>query len=117
MFNVGGGELLVISLLALIVLGPKRLPEAARQVGKVMGDIRRLSSGFQDEVRTAFDATEQERTPTSRRDVLSGPAAAEVPSSTARAIASVSELPVAPALGDDGLDDVAEAESQQPPGA
>ena len=47
MFNIGGGEVLVILLLALIVLGPQRLPEAARQVGKVMGELRRMSSGFQ----------------------------------------------------------------------
>ena len=33
MFNVGGGEVLVIALIALIVLGPQRLPDAARQVG------------------------------------------------------------------------------------
>lgn len=56
MFNVGGGELLVILLVALIVLGPQRLPGAARQVGRVMGDIRRISSGFQDELKNAFDA-------------------------------------------------------------
>ena len=37
MFNVGGGELLVILLIALIVLGPQRLPDAARQIGKAMG--------------------------------------------------------------------------------
>jgi sec-independent protein translocase protein TatB len=56
MFNVGGGELLAILLVALIVLGPQRLPGAARQVGRVMGDIRRISSGFQDELKNAFDA-------------------------------------------------------------
>ena len=56
MFNVGGGELLVILLVALIVLGPQRLPEAARQVGRVMGDIRRISGGFQQELKDAFDA-------------------------------------------------------------
>jgi sec-independent protein translocase protein TatB len=55
MFNVGGGELLVILLVALIVLGPKRLPEAARTVGKVVGEVRRLSTGFQRELREAFD--------------------------------------------------------------
>jgi sec-independent protein translocase protein TatB len=58
MFNLGGGELLVIALIALIVLGPTRLPEAARTVGKVMGEIRRLSTGFQNEVRDAFADTE-----------------------------------------------------------
>jgi len=54
-FNVGGAELLVIMLLALIVLGPQRLPDAARQIGKVMGDLRRMSSGFQQELRSALD--------------------------------------------------------------
>lgn len=55
MFNVGGGELLVILLIALIVLGPQRLPDAARTVGRVMGDLRRISSGFQQELKDAFD--------------------------------------------------------------
>ncbi len=55
MFNVGGPELLVILFLALIVLGPQRLPDAARQIGKFMGELRRMSSGFQQELKTALD--------------------------------------------------------------
>ena len=55
MFNVGGGELLIIFLVALVVLGPTKLPEAARQLGKWMGEFRRLSAGFQAEVRDAMD--------------------------------------------------------------
>ena len=55
MFNVGGGELLVILLLALIVLGPQKLPEVARQVGGIMRELRKVSSGFQDEMRAAMD--------------------------------------------------------------
>ena len=51
MFNIGGGELIVILLIALIVLGPQRLPDAARQIGKAMGDLRRLSTGFQNEMK------------------------------------------------------------------
>jgi sec-independent protein translocase protein TatB len=43
MFNVGGGELLVILLIALMVLGPDRLPGFARKAGKIMGDVRRIS--------------------------------------------------------------------------
>jgi Tat protein translocase TatB subunit len=54
-FNIGGGEVLVILLLALIVLGPQRLPDAARQVGKAMSELRRLSSGFQQELKAAMD--------------------------------------------------------------
>ena len=59
MFNVGGGEVLVIALIALIVLGPNRLPGAARQAGKVLGDLRRISAGFQNEVRTAFEEADR----------------------------------------------------------
>jgi sec-independent protein translocase protein TatB len=55
MFNVGGGELLVIVLVALIVLGPQRLPDAVRTVGRVVGEVRRISSGFQQELRDAFE--------------------------------------------------------------
>jgi sec-independent protein translocase protein TatB len=70
MFNIGGGEFLVIALIALIVLGPQRLPEAARQVGKVMGDLRRLSSGFQNELKGALDDAERASKATPPRDVL-----------------------------------------------
>jgi sec-independent protein translocase protein TatB len=55
MFNVGGGELLVILLIALMVLGPDRLPGFAKKAGKVMGDVRRVSQGFQTEIRQAMD--------------------------------------------------------------
>ena len=67
MFNVGGGELLVIMLIALIVLGPQRLPDAARQVGRVVGDLRRISSGFQQELKDAFD-TDDAATPLRRKE-------------------------------------------------
>lgn len=55
MFNVGGGEVLVILLLALIVLGPDKLPNAAKQAGKYLGEFRRMSQGFQDEIKSAMD--------------------------------------------------------------
>ncbi len=62
MFNVGGGELLVILLIALIVLGPDKLPEAARKVGRVTSELRRMSQGFQQEIRQAMDITGSEST-------------------------------------------------------
>ncbi len=55
MFNVGGGEIIVIAFIALLVLGPQRLPEAARQAGRAMAELRRFSSGFQGELRAALD--------------------------------------------------------------
>ncbi len=53
MGNLGGAEILVILLVALIVLGPTKLPPAVRQIGKFVGEIRRLGQGFQQELREA----------------------------------------------------------------
>lgn len=60
MFNIGAGEFLVILVIALVVLGPERLPEAIRKMGQVMGELRKLSSGFQDELREALNEPLQE---------------------------------------------------------
>lgn len=58
MFNVGGGEIFLILLLALLLLGPDKLPDAARKVGKLLAEVRRVTSGFEEEVRTAMDLGE-----------------------------------------------------------
>ena len=55
MGNLGGGEILVILVVGLLVLGPQRLPAVGRQVGRVITEIRRVSSGFQEEFRAALD--------------------------------------------------------------
>jgi len=55
MGNLGGGEILVILLVGLLVLGPQRLPAVGRQVGRIVTEIRRVSSGFQEEFRAALD--------------------------------------------------------------
>jgi len=52
---LGPAEILVILVVALIVLGPSRLPEAGRQVGKALAEVRKWSQGFQDEVRSVMD--------------------------------------------------------------
>lgn len=51
MFNIGAGELVFILVAALLVLGPKRLPEFARTIGKFLRDFRRQT----DEVRTVVE--------------------------------------------------------------
>ena len=55
MGNLGGGEILVILLVGLLVLGPQRLPTVGRQVARMVTEIRRVSSGFQEEFRAALD--------------------------------------------------------------
>jgi Tat protein translocase TatB subunit len=53
-FNIGPEKLILLFVLALIVLGPSRLPEAARSLGKMVGELRRMSGGFQKEVQEAL---------------------------------------------------------------
>ena len=53
MFGIGTPELLVILVVALIVLGPERMPEIARALGKAMAELRRATSGLTDELHNA----------------------------------------------------------------
>ena len=55
MGNLGGGELLVILVLGLLVLGPARLGVVAQQIGRLVGQVRRMAGGFQAELRELVD--------------------------------------------------------------
>lgn len=55
MFNLQGSEVIIILLLALVVLGPEKLPEAMRKAGRWYSDLRKMASGFQEEFRSAID--------------------------------------------------------------
>ena len=68
MLNIGGAELLIILVLALVVLGPERLPGVARQLGQTVSGLRSLASGFQSEMEAAAKAAAEEDAPT-----LAGP--------------------------------------------
>ena len=46
MFNLGGMEILVILVVALLVLGPDKLPTFMRTIGKALGELRRTTSEF-----------------------------------------------------------------------
>ena len=58
MFNLSAVEVLVILVAALIILGPERLPGAARKIGQMMSQVRDLSSNFQREVQSAMTIPE-----------------------------------------------------------
>lgn len=50
MFDIGFMELMVVAILGLLVLGPERLPKAARTVGLLVGRIRRTMNNLQDDL-------------------------------------------------------------------
>jgi len=51
MFNIGPQELLIILIVALIVVGPRRLPEMGRTVGRFLNEFRKLQDEVRDMVR------------------------------------------------------------------
>jgi Tat protein translocase TatB subunit len=58
--SLGGGEILVVMFVALIVFGPSRLPEIARQVGKALAEVRKMQDSVRREIRGALDTDEHE---------------------------------------------------------
>ncbi|MDP9263051.1 MAG: twin-arginine translocase TatA/TatE family subunit [Acidobacteriota bacterium] len=64
--NLGFPEMLFLGLLALLLFGPRRLPEIGRQIGKALGEFKRASSDFQtqleDEVRQLEVQEDNQRT-------------------------------------------------------
>ena len=50
--NLGMPEMIFIFLLALVVFGPKKLPELARQLGKFMAEFKRASNEFKNQLET-----------------------------------------------------------------
>jgi len=54
-FNLQGSEIIVILILALVVLGPEKLPNAIRQFTKTYSELKKMSSGFQSELKSALD--------------------------------------------------------------
>ena len=55
MFDLSGSKILFLIIIALVVLGPDKLPEAMRKAGKVYGDFKRMTSGFQNEMKSVLD--------------------------------------------------------------
>lgn len=96
MFNIGPQELLLILLVALVVVGPKRLPELSRTIGRGLREFRKA----QDEVKKTINLGLDEREPTTRARPATTPsgdagnAAAASGAGTAASGATGPEAPV-----------------------
>jgi sec-independent protein translocase protein TatB len=93
MLDVGFSEILLTSAIALIVLGPERLPKVARQVGNWMGRARAMARQLTEQLEREVSAEEllkeQKKPP---RTNMAGPPSAPAPFDT-----SYSPNPPAPA--------------------
>jgi Sec-independent protein translocase protein TatA len=70
-FNLDPAKILVIGMLALVLLGPDRLPKVARQLGGAWRELTRLRDQVTDEVRAAFPVEDLPRIPSPSRSISS----------------------------------------------
>lgn len=88
MFGMSMTEIVIIAVLALVLLGPDRMPEAAKTIAKTVRDLKKATDGLKDQLESELHQVE--------RSINAGIAAPEVPPVASAAMAA-SPRPVAPA--------------------
>jgi sec-independent protein translocase protein TatA len=59
MFGLGIPELLVIFVIALLIFGPKKLPDLGKSIGRAMAEFKKASDDFQETVKTEMQEVEK----------------------------------------------------------
>ncbi|HEX3102041.1 MAG TPA: Sec-independent protein translocase protein TatB [Pyrinomonadaceae bacterium] len=115
--SIGTSELLLIGIVALIFLGPRKMPEMARKIAKMMAEFKSATSEFKEtwqkevnfeEEAKAFDLDAIEAEPVARVESISAP---ETPETDAPAIKSIDPASFDPKL----LTDPANGEASETP--
>jgi len=80
--SIGMSELILIGIVALIIFGPRKLPQIARKAGKTMNDLRKVTGDFKETWQKEVDLSELEESKSektvSRPTVLDGTQATDV---------------------------------------
>jgi sec-independent protein translocase protein TatB len=61
MFDIGPGELVLVAIIGLLVLGPQRLPKVAAEIGKWVGRARRTASQLRRQLEREIEISELEK--------------------------------------------------------
>ena len=93
MFGLGFGEIVIVAILALVLLGPDRLPGAAKALGKTLQDLKKATDGLKGQLEAEMYSVE--KAVKKAIDGMETPAAPEVPPVAAAAAARTSGPPPA----------------------
>jgi sec-independent protein translocase protein TatB len=66
-FGIGGQELIIIGLLFLVIFGPSKLPQMARDLGRFVTEARRSMDEFKGELLSDEDDEDEDRLPERKR--------------------------------------------------
>lgn len=84
MFGIGSTELIVILIVALIVIGPAKLPEMAKSLGKALGEFRRVSTDVKRTIEMEAEQSEQKvKTEQAKKELFPETAATAEPEAAA----------------------------------
>jgi sec-independent protein translocase protein TatB len=122
MFGIGPTELIVILVIALLVLGPKRLPELAAGLGKGLAEFRRATSDINAELDEARRAVEEPAREAAKATAVADRRVSRTSAGGSRPPAAVQQpIPADPAepaeLADDADDDAEDAGASAKPSA
>jgi len=111
--SIGTLEILLILVVALLVVGPKRLPQVARTLGKTFGEFKRMTSDVQRTINAEVERVDrQERTQKAKSELMPEDAKAKAkPVESSKVVAAAEVVP------DEASEDVADAApetTQQP---
>lgn len=103
MFGIGSTELIVILIVALIVIGPAKLPEMARSLGKALGEFRRVSTDVKRTIEMEAEQADQKaRTEQAKKELFpEADAPQAAPAAAQKDAAPVQDQAEAPAAGPD----------------
>ena len=59
MFGLGFGEIVIVAILALVLLGPDQLPEAAKALGKTLQDLKKATDGLKGQLEAEMYSVEK----------------------------------------------------------
>ena len=80
MFGIGSTELIVILIVALIIIGPAKLPEMAKSLGKALGEFRRVSTDVKRTIEMeAEQADQKSRTEQAKKELFPEKKSSEAP--------------------------------------